>query len=558
LPGRHRATGAPRQESARSPIDAGGNHQAFRSRGVCRLTEPVPAPGNFASLRVRSVAGSDTNEQAVNSTHEAAPAGSGRNEPERNASDGVAHFRALVDSSPDAILVFVLDRCLYANRAATRLLGAPQANAVAELPLLDAIDPEHREMLREKLRAVARHEAVAAVECRCARLDGTTIDVELSISPVEWLGARAVQVHARDITETKRLERQSQERQDRLDAVLRTAADAIIVIDARGVIGNVNAAAERLFGYSAGEMTGQNVKALMPSPFGDEHESYLARYQKTREPRIIGSGREVIAKRSDGTTFPASLSVSEIDHLNLFTGIVRDISAEKELQRHVLDIAAQEQRRIGQELHDGTQQELTGLALFSGTVLDVLSRAEATDTADVGARRITAADFALLDRAARRLAQGLDEASRHVRDLAHGIMPVQIDAEGLQVALKKLAASVSRERRIVCLFESSASVRIADNTVATHLYRIAQEAVNNAARHARASRISISLSETDRQIVLEIADNGIGLESGASDRARAGMGMKIMQYRAGILGGGIRVSGGREAGTTIACVVPRR
>src|SRR6266851_766491 len=119
------------------------------------------------------------------------------------------------------------------------------------------------------------------------------------------------------------------DREARTQAILQTAVDGIITIDMRGIIESLNPAAERLFGYSADEVIGHNVTLLMPSPYREEHDGYLARYLQTGEPHIIGIGREVRGQRRDGTTFPMALAVSEIDldGLRLFTGIVHDLSA---------------------------------------------------------------------------------------------------------------------------------------------------------------------------------------------------------------------------------------
>ena len=107
-------------------------------------------------------------------------------------------------------------------------------------------------------------------------------------------------------------------------AILQTAVDGIITIDERGIVESFNPAAERLFGYTTDEAIGQNISMLMPSPYREEHDSYIARYLQTDEPHIIGIGREVHARRRDGTTFPIALAVSEV-HLagrRMFTGIV--------------------------------------------------------------------------------------------------------------------------------------------------------------------------------------------------------------------------------------------
>lgn len=122
----------------------------------------------------------------------------------------------------------------------------------------------------------------------------------------------------------------------RLRAVIETAIDGIITIDAQGKIDSINRAARELFGYSSEELIGQNVKVLMPQPYHNEHDGYISRYQKTRDPRIIGIGREVEGQKKDGTIFPLRLAVSEVDLGSkiIYTGIVHDLS----------DVKAAEQR----------------------------------------------------------------------------------------------------------------------------------------------------------------------------------------------------------------------
>ena len=120
----------------------------------------------------------------------------------------------------------------------------------------------------------------------------------------------------------------------RADAILATAVDAVVVIDERGAVETFNPAAERMFGYAAAEVFGQNVSVLMPDPFRREHDGYLANYLRTGEKKIIGIGREVVGRRKDGTTFPVDLAVSEARLVGrrVFVGIVRDITGRKQAE----------------------------------------------------------------------------------------------------------------------------------------------------------------------------------------------------------------------------------
>jgi len=349
------------------------------------------------------------------------------------------------------------------------------------------------------------------------------------------------------------------EKHSHIEAILNSAFDAIITIDSRGIIHTVNRAAERIFGYASTELVGQNVTMLMPSPFRAEHDGYLQRYLTTGEKRILGAARELVACCKDGSTFPIEISITEVDHLRMFTGIIHDISERKRLQTHILNIASEEQRRIGQELHDGTGQELTGLALHAGTLVEVLDAIPQQESQGQKVRLQSEAGFIKLRALAATISSRLDDTNLHIRQLAHGIMPVQIEPEGLQTALEELAASIGIQRQVTCRFDSTLPVMVANYSTATHLYRIAQEAVSNALRHSQASEIVISLRRQDEQIVFGVTDNGIGI---SRDDHRGGtvqgLGLRTMRYRCGMIGGTFHLERREAGGTSVKCIVPGR
>ncbi len=353
------------------------------------------------------------------------------------------------------------------------------------------------------------------------------------------------------------------ESNERLGAILDTAADAIITIDQQGQIDSLNRATETLFGYARDELIGQNVSLLIPSIYNNHHDGAVIGAVidegQNRQAQFIGHTQEAVARRKNGTPFPVDFVFSKVDHLGLFTGILRDITDRKELQSHILEIASEEQRRIGQELHDGTQQELTGLTLFAGALRDLLDTGAQKDRPDAVDWMLNEKDLEKLKQTADRLLQGLNEANQHVRILSHGIMPVQIDAEGLRSALAELAALTNEQQQIHCHFEFSGSSSVSDNSIATQLYRIAQESLNNALQHGLADDIVISLSQQEEQIILEVCDNGVGIDPHLNQdpgKIGGGMGLRIMKYRASMLGGVLHVDRNSGPGTTVRCIVP--
>lgn len=452
---------------------------------------------------------------------------------------------------------------LFVNEALCRITGYSADELIGQTPrILQGEGTDRASIERLKQQLSADHSVL--VELINYRKDGTRYDVELFITPlVNAQGRRTnfVAIH-RDISERKRIERSLHESDERMRAILNTASDAIITIDQRGVITTVNPATERMFGYADAELIGQNVNMLMPPPYCDEHDDYIARYLQTGEARIIGIGREAAGRRKDGSVFPVDLAVSCVDHLGLFTGIIRDVSHRKELEKQVLEIVVGEQRRIGQELHDNTGQELTGLALFAGTLVELINETPRR-TGDEGTTwLLDDAELLRLRQIANRLSQGLGEAHRHVQELSHGIIPTQIEVGGLMAALAELASATDALQDVSCRFVCPAPVMVANNTTATHLYRIAQEAVNNALRHGRASQIGISLSQINHEIVLEVSDNGLGFDPSARDRSGVsgkphGCGLEIMNYRAGMIGGTLRITRRDEGGMSVRCTILR-
>ncbi len=348
------------------------------------------------------------------------------------------------------------------------------------------------------------------------------------------------------------------EKHEHLQAIWDSAFDAIITIDSRGLIETANRAAEKIFGYTSAELLGQNIKLLMPKPYSEEHDGYIQRYHLTGQERILNTPRELVALRKDGSIFPIDLSVTQVDHSGYFTGIIRDISDRKRLQRHILEISSEEQRRIGRELHDGTGQELTGLSLTSAALLEMMDALPIINVQGQPQRQLGEDAFNRIRDTIVKINDKLIVANRHVHELSHGIMPVQIDAGALQSSMEELAKSTDTPPTIRCRFECPSPVTVSNNSAATHLYRIAQEAVNNALRHSQANEIVLSLEQDGNEIVLEVLDNGIGIDETYRRIAEAkkdhGMGMRTMRYRAGIIGGTLHIERRKTGGTSVKCV----
>jgi two-component system sensor kinase FixL len=325
------------------------------------------------------------------------------------------------------------------------------------------------------------------------------------------------------------------------NAILDTTVDGVVISDQDGTIISFNRAARRIFGYEESEAIGQNVRILMPQPFHSEHDGYLRNYLDTGERKIIGIGREVVGLKKNGEEFPIDLAISEVEveGNKIFAAIVRDISDRRVLEKEILKVSELEQRRIGQDLHDGLGQMLTGIGLMSQAFARRLEKIDEKAAED--AREITAL---------------VREADEQARGLARGLVPVEVEEKGLATALARLVQNVSNMFGVECELEISESVPMWDASRATHLFRIAQEAVSNAVRHGHAKHVHVSFVSGGGYIRLRVIDNGVGF--GKPAHRDSGMGINIMRYRARIIGGTLDIRSTPGEGVRIMCTIPIR
>jgi len=328
------------------------------------------------------------------------------------------------------------------------------------------------------------------------------------------------------------------EREQRLRAILNTVGDAIVTADRSGTITGVNPAAGRMFGYSEAEMIGQSVGMLMPSPFREEYRQYLKNYEHTDGARTIGLDRPIYARRKGDTAFPIDLTVNEVDGQHQFIAVIRDITERKRLESEVLRITEEERMHVSAELHDGVCQEMVGISFLANSL----------------GRDLARSGHPLAPQACR-IGEAILNATEHARMLARGMSPVVTDGHGLMHALSQLTNSTARMYGIVCKFLCPVPVSIENPTQANQLYRIAQEAIRNAHQHGRARRITVRLKEAAGQVCLTVTDNGSGMP--AALLHGPGMGVRVMRYRAGLIGGQLRVQSRGRGGTDVLCHVAK-
>ncbi len=328
----------------------------------------------------------------------------------------------------------------------------------------------------------------------------------------------------------------------RLRGIVDTAVDGIITINEQGIVETMNPAAERIFGYGAAEVVGRNISMLMPEPYHSEHDGYIDRYRRTGERRIIGIGREVRGRRKDGTEFPMDLAVSAtmLGERRIFTGFVRDITARKELEQEILEISDHEQRRIGSDLHDDLCQRLASLRFFC----DALRKTISASQLEEGKTKLD------------KIGAGLGDAIDRTRMLARGLAPVALETNGLISALEELTQGINTLFNVKCKLKAKGKIQIRDPIAATHLFRITQEAINNALKHAQTGEITVSVETGRDKNLLTIADNGIGFSPPETQRTAQGMGLRTIAYRAGMINADVQVQSALGRGTKIIVAFP--
>ena len=355
--------------------------------------------------------------------------------------------------------------------------------------------------------------------------------------------------------------------------LLNLSNDAIIVRDPEDRITYWSNGAEKIYGYTRDEALGKVIHALLKT----QHSEPLQRiYEKLhRDNRWEG---EVVHTRRDGTRLTmfsrwaldrdakgnrasvletnnditerkrteAALKKSKSlleERVRERTGelraanqeLEREIERRRGLEGQILEISDREQQRLGQELHDGLCQHLTAVAFMARSIALRLKNHRVIEANDI-----------------EKIAQLVNDAANDARDLSHALHRIDVDSAKLTDALQDL---VDREIwKTPCRFEIKEPLHITDDEIALQLYRIAREAVINANKHAQATQIVVRLKQSRKEIVLSIADDGVGVPS-ESNKAK-GLGFHIMKYRAHSAGGRLEVESPRKGGTRVVCYLP--
>lgn len=465
-----------------------------------------------------------------------------RKEAEQKLAASEERFRQVVENIREVFWMTDPSKreLMYISRAFESVWGRDRQDAQgSSLDWLACVHPEDRERVQKAMARLETHGRYEEIY-RIVRPDGL----------VRWIQDRAFPIFnergeiyriagiAEDITAWKATEESLRSSEERFRTLFEVATIGIALLGPDGQYLRVNRVYCELLGYSEVELLRLGTtRVTHPEDVAQGQQFYRelaegARDHYSREMRLVTKPGQVIH------AVAASSAVRDATGaLRYIVSALLDISERKRLQNEVLEISSRERRRIGHDLHDGLGQYLSGIA-FKAKCLEETLHAEAPGRA---------AD-------AQELVRLLNNAVSQARTLARGLDPVEAEVGGLVPALHKLADESAKLFSLECGFESNLPEVTLDTGVALHLFRIAQEAITNAARHGNARRIAVRLYAGAHDLRLGIEDNGCGFTVG--QRTEAGLGLRTMQYRAETINAAFQVQSSPGKGTSVECVLP--
>jgi PAS domain S-box-containing protein len=456
-----------------------------------------------------------------------------------------AKYRALVEQLPAVVFMASLDDGIgeaYVSPQIEQVLGFTQEEWLQDpVRWYQQVHPDDKERWSVEAAQLFLSGQPLRSSYRVLARDGRVIWFHCEAKMIRREDGQPWFIHGVgfDITDLKQTEEALQEERNVVSAILDTVGTLVVVLDPSGRIIRFNRACERITGYSFEHVRYTYLWELLDVP--EEASRFKAMFTQMRDGRLQNEyecdwvsrngERHLIAW--SGTALPGEKGTPAYI---IATGI--DITERKRLEHAILEISSREQRRIGQDLHDGLGQHLTGIAFMSKVQEQKLAEKGLPDAAD-----------------AAKIVRLVNEAINKTRELSRGLLPVVSESRGLMSALQQWAGEVQDLFGISCTFLCIEPVLIHNDTAATHLYHIAQEAVNNAIKHAKAAHIVIALGASGGRGALAISDDGCGIQKVSGS---VGMGLSIMNYRAKMIGGTLDVQPGKPRGTVVSCNFPIR
>src|SRR3984885_13633027 len=453
-----------------------------------------------------------------------------------------AKYRALLEQIPAVVFMVYLDRGIseaYVSPQIEAALGYSREEWLEDpIRWYEHIHPDDKQRWSLEAAGMFLSGKPLRSSYRVIARDGDVIWFHCDAKMMRRPGGQPWFIHgvAFDISDLKHTEEALHQERNVVSAILDTVGALVVVLDPEGRITRFNRACELTTGYSLEEVRGKRIWDFFLVPeeverfksifmqlsadlLPEDYQSYWVTRHGTK--RLIAWSSTMLPGSNGTPTYIIATSI--------------DITEREQLEKALLNISSREQRRIGQDLHDGLGQHLTGIAFMAKVHEAKLAEKQMADAAD-----------------AAKIVKLVNEAIHKTRVLARGLLPVVVsDSQGLMSALQVWAGEVEDLFGISCRFQCETAVLIHDDAMATHLYHIAQEAVNNAIKHGQAQDILIRLSGEDGWGTLQIRDNGTGIQEDRS--SNHGMGLHIMSYRAGMIGGRLDIRQNSPRGTCVTC-----
>lgn len=446
-----------------------------------------------------------------------------------------ARYRAVIETASDGFWMLDKDgRILAVNEAYVRRSGYSREELLT-MWIGDLEAKESPEETRMHIEQVKRSGS-DLFETRHRTKGGETWPAEVNTS-YSLTGGGIFFAFSRDITERKQAVESLLESENRYRNLFMHSPDCILV-NHQGRITLVNQTCLRLFGV-------RNNKALVgKSPYDlfhpDFHPVIAARIRRMCETGEAAPPIEEKILRFDRSTVDVEVIAAPfpVGDGSAIHVILRDITERKALERQIIEVSTAEQERIGHDIHDGIGQQLTGASMLAAGL----------------ERRLLDAGQHTAAMAIAELRNHLLDTLEEARSLARGLSPVDLDAEGLAEALIDLAERITQTSGVKCRYQGLRTVQADNDILLVHLYRIAQEAVHNAVRHGAPGVVEIRLDPGPDGIVLTVRDDGKGFDISQDSYNR--LGLRLMRYRAGIIGGRLSIGPAEQGGTLVRCEVP--
>jgi PAS domain S-box-containing protein len=457
--------------------------------------------------------------------------------------DAEARYRALVEQIPAVVFIADLDKCIgqaYISPHIEVTLGFSRDEWLEDpIRWYQQIHPDDKDRWAvEAAEVFLTGKAIRSCYRIIAR-DGHVVWFQCEAKVMLHDDGRPWFIHgiAFDITELKRTEEALQEERNVASAILDSVGTLVVVLDPMLRIVRFNRVCEETTGYSFADVRSRYIWDLMTLP--EQAERFHTALQEVQKGRSV-QDFEVAWESRGGGRLLISWSLTALrgpkGTPQYFIAAGTDVTVRKRLETAVMEVSGREQRRIGQDLHDGLGQLLTGIAFMSKVQEQRLVEKGATEAAE-----------------ASKIVKLVNEAIHKARELSRGLMPGLAEPNGLMSSLEQMAHEIQEVFGVSCRFYSNEPLLIHDATVSSHLYHIAQEAVSNAIKHGKARQIEIDLRNGHSTGVLSVRDTGCGIAPGPGEHK--GMGLDIMKHRATMIGGALAISSSRK-GTTVTCRFP--